>query len=179
MRPLSLLLFAGTAFAQQQSFTAAQATAGRTAYEANCVTCHQADLRGGVNEAPPLSGPDFLREWSDKTAADLIAFIRTTMPPANANLNAQTCTEIAAYLLQRNGAQASNQALAANSTATIRTLAAARQTAQAAPPGGRGGANAAAPQQPATPRGITISGEVKNYAPVTDAMLRNPDPNDW
>ena len=28
-------------------------------------------------------------------------------------------------------------------------------------------------------RGLTIPGEVKNYAPVTDAMLRNPDPNDW
>jgi alcohol dehydrogenase (cytochrome c) len=32
---------------------------------------------------------------------------------------------------------------------------------------------------PQTPRGITVSGEVKNYVPVTDAMLRNPDPSDW
>ena len=29
------------------------------------------------------------------------------------------------------------------------------------------------------PRGITVAGEVKNYVPVTDAMLRNPDPADW
>ncbi len=27
--------------------------------------------------------------------------------------------------------------------------------------------------------GITVAGEVKNYVPVTDAMLRNPDPGDW
>ena len=27
--------------------------------------------------------------------------------------------------------------------------------------------------------GITVDGEVKNYVPVTDAMLRNPDPADW
>jgi alcohol dehydrogenase (cytochrome c) len=24
-----------------------------------------------------------------------------------------------------------------------------------------------------------VAGEVKNYVPVTDAMLRNPDPGDW
>ena len=29
------------------------------------------------------------------------------------------------------------------------------------------------------PVGITIAGEVQNYVPVTDAMLRNPDPADW
>ena len=39
-------------------------------------------------------------------------------------------------------------------------------------PGGRGG-----PAPPA--RGLTVAGEVKNYVPVTDAMLRNPDPGDW
>jgi alcohol dehydrogenase (cytochrome c) len=41
----------------------------------------------------------------------------------------------------------------------------------AGPPAGRGAAPA--------PRGITIAGEVKNYTPVTDAMLRNQDPGDW
>jgi alcohol dehydrogenase (cytochrome c) len=39
-------------------------------------------------------------------------------------------------------------------------------------PTGRGGA---AP----TPRGLTVRGEVKNYVPVTDEMLRNPPPGDW
>src|SRR6266571_2652965 len=44
-------------------------------------------------------------------------------------------------------------------------------------PGGRGqrGAQDAAP----TPTGLTVTGEVQNYVPVTDAMLRNPDPGDW
>jgi alcohol dehydrogenase (cytochrome c) len=37
---------------------------------------------------------------------------------------------------------------------------------------GRGGA-------PAARLGVTVAGEVKNYVPVTDAMLRNPDPGDW
>ena len=28
-------------------------------------------------------------------------------------------------------------------------------------------------------RGVTVAGEVKNYVPVTDAMLANPSPGDW
>ena len=50
---------------------------------------------------------------------------------------------------------------------------------QAAPAqgGGRGGGGqqAAAP----VPAGVTVAGEIKNYVPITDAMLQNPDPNDW
>src|SRR5262245_44043609 len=40
---------------------------------------------------------------------------------------------------------------------------------------GRGGHGAAA----ASPRGITVTGDVKNFVPLTDAMLRNRDPADW
>src|SRR4051794_3441502 len=50
----------------------------------------------------------------------------------------------------------------------------------------QGGAGAArgqragqAPQTPPAPLGLTVTGEVQNYIPVTDAMLRNPDPADW
>jgi len=32
---------------------------------------------------------------------------------------------------------------------------------------------------PPPPVGLTVEGEVKNFVPVTEAMLRNPDPNDW
>ena len=41
---------------QQQGgpFTAAQATAGAAAYQANCATCHQPDLKG-QGTAPALS----------------------------------------------------------------------------------------------------------------------------
>src|SRR5438093_1206508 len=45
--------------------------------------------------------------------------------------------------------------------------------AAAAPAAGRG-RGAAAPAV-----GITVAGEVKNFTPVTDAMLRTVDPNDW
>src|SRR5262245_38983955 len=29
------------------------------------------------------------------------------------------------------------------------------------------------------PAGLNVAGEVQNYVPVTDAMLRKPDPGDW
>src|SRR5262249_3133675 len=45
--------------------------------------------------------------------------------------------------------------------------------------GGRGGAQRGGGQQEAVPVGVTIAGEVPNYVPVTDAMLRNPAPGDW
>ena len=45
------------------------------------------------------------------------------------------------------------------------------------PAGGRGGRGRGA--EPAGPTGVTVAGEVQNYVPVTDAMLRNPPPGDW
>jgi alcohol dehydrogenase (cytochrome c) len=46
------------------------------------------------------------------------------------------------------------------------------------------GAAGNAPAQPGSERptartGLMVAGEVKNYIPVTDAQLRNPDPGDW
>src|SRR5258706_471164 len=35
------------------------------------------------------------------------------------------------------------------------------------------------PQTPPAPQGLVVTGEVPNYVPVTDAMLRNQDPGDW
>ena len=56
-----------------------------------------------------------------------------------------------------------------------------RGGAGAAQAGGRGAAAGAGGRGAAAPpaRGLTVTGEVKNYVPVTDAMLRNPDPGDW
>src|SRR5262245_34819581 len=41
----------------------------------------------------------------------------------------------------------------------------------------RGGQRAA--QTPPAPQGLTVTGEVQNYVPVTDAMLKNPADGDW
>ena len=69
---------------QQQGapFTAAQATAGSAAYQANCATCHQPDLKG-QGTAPALTGPEFVGGWGTRTTRDLLTFIQLTMPPAS------------------------------------------------------------------------------------------------
>jgi len=49
----------------------------------------------------------------------------------------------------------------------------------AVPDGGQAPARGAAQTPAPAPAGVTIAGEIANYVPVTDAMLQNPDPNDW
>ena len=166
-------------------FTAQQAEAGRVAYQANCSGCHAADL-SGIGNALPLSGLPFTGSWGNRNVGDLVGFMEGAMPPNNpGGLGEQNYLNITAFILQSNGARAGNQALAGNSTVAIRSVTGqvavqnlvlqgkqGKQGKAAPAAGGRGAA-------PAAPRGLTIPGNVKNYTPVTDAMMRNPDPSDW
>ena len=54
---ISVITVAG----QQQDapFTAAQAAAGAAAYQTNCATCHQPDMKGS-GTAPALAGSEFV-----------------------------------------------------------------------------------------------------------------------
>ena len=74
-------------FAQQRPagpYTQDQAAAGRAAYQTNCASCHAADLSG--REGPQLAGANFLAQWGDRTAGELINYLRSTMPPGGAAL---------------------------------------------------------------------------------------------
>ena len=156
-------------------YTAAQAAAGRDVYQANCAACHGPDL-GGRNDAPQLAGPQFVGTWGGRTIGDLIGFMAAAMPPGNPNLGEQNYLNIAAFILDSNGARPGNQALAASSTVGIRTIATG-----VVPPAGAGAAKGKqqAKQAASAPRGITLAGEAKNFTPVTEAMLLKPDPADW
>jgi alcohol dehydrogenase (cytochrome c) len=160
-------------------YTAAQAAAGRAAYQTNCASCHAPDLSG--REGPQLAGGNFMTQWGDKTAADLIGFMRATMPPGVAgSLPEQTYISLAAFILDANSADAGDRALTADSRVAIRGVASGQRAAYlsaGAPP--LAATAAALPAAPEAPRGITVAGEVRNFVPVTDAMLRNPDPADW
>jgi len=163
-------------------YTADQAQAGRAAYQVNCASCHAPDLSG--REGPQLAGTNFMTQWGDKTAADLIGFMRATMPPGGAagSLPDQTYINLAAFVLDANSARPGDRSLTLQSSVAIRSVASGQRAAYlqsgaaAIPTTQQGKQDTPAPQ---TPRGITVSGEVKNYVPVTDAMLRNPDPGDW
>ena len=94
-------------------YTSAQAAAGRASYQERCASCHLEDL-GGRFEAPQLAGSDFMNQWGDRTAAELISFMKLTMPPANpGSLDEQGYISIAAFLLDANGARAGVQPLTA------------------------------------------------------------------
>jgi alcohol dehydrogenase (cytochrome c) len=173
-------------------FTAAQAGAGRALYDASCATCHMPDL-SGRNEAPPLAGGTFMNAWRTRTTKDLFDLISATMPPNAPNLSADQYLAIASYILQANGADAGGQPLTDATAVPIGSIASgiARGPADQIAAGGRGagrqGAGAAGPDSPGRrgmtalngPTGLTVTGEVKSYTPVTDEMLRNPDPGDW
>src|SRR5437016_13396336 len=114
-------------FAQQRPagpYTADQATAGGTAYQNNCSSCHAANLAGRAG--PQLAGANFMTQWGDRTVADLVSFMRSTMPPGGANLPDQTYVDIAAFILDSNGARAGTGNLSADSTVTIRSVALAQ-----------------------------------------------------
>ena len=165
-------------------YTQDQAAAGRSVYQTSCATCHSSDLSG--REGPQLAGANFLAQWGDRTAGELINYIQSTMPPSGAALPGDSYRNVAAFLLDANGARAGSQALTAVSNVTIRSVASGQRPAYLQTGGGPAAAETdnskqgkQAKQEKQTPRGITVEGEVKNYIPVSDAMLRNPDPADW
>ena len=158
-------------------YTTNQAAAGRAAYDAGCAVCHRPDL-GGLNEAPQLAGGNFMSEWGPRSTAELVEYITRTMPPANpGTVSAAAAADIVAFILQANGAIAGPQPLAPAASVRIGTV--SMQQAVAAP----AATPAAAPAAPATsaqlPTGLTVRGEVLDYTPVTDDMLRTPAPGDW
>jgi alcohol dehydrogenase (cytochrome c) len=161
-------------------YRADQATAGRSAYASNCASCHAPDLSG--REGPQLAGANFIRQWGDKTTGDLIGFMRATMPPGvSGSLPDQTYINLAAFILDANSARPGARPLTAEAGVPIRSAASGQRAAYLVSGAAANPIIIQAGTEPArqTPRGITVEGEVKNYVPVTDAMLRNPDPADW
>jgi alcohol dehydrogenase (cytochrome c) len=157
-------------------FTADQATVGQTAYQTACARCHQPDLRGSM-DAPPLSGTNFFNAWRGRSTSDLYNRIITSMPADNpGSLPEQAVTTIVAYILRQNGATPGAHAFAATTSVQIGQVAtgAAPPVQQAAAP---------APATPAAPvripAALTLEGNIQNFVPVTDEMLKNPDPADW
>jgi cytochrome c553 len=130
-----------------QVYTAAQAAAGRAAYQSTCVKCHTETLRGRKGEidempplsslpeemqkvvkaaagkVPPLAGPAFLGRWSTRTTKDLSERIKSAVggfPPENAN--EETSINLTAYILQANGAQSGTDPLTAATAVPIGRL---------------------------------------------------------
>ena len=115
-----VVLWAGGQQPAAAPFTAAQATAGNTAYQANCAVCHGADLSGGGG--PTLTG-SFASGWANRTTRDLISLMQNTMPPNGPGALPETdYVNIAAYIFQFNGATPGTTAMTAQTSVQIGTF---------------------------------------------------------
>ena len=170
-------LVLGQAPAGPAQYTAAQADAGRLSYEQVCAACHLGNLSGSF-EAPELAGPNFMNAWGGRPIRELFDFIQATMPPAGQTPSAQATTSIIAYLLQANGVPSSvpsDDELRPDSTALIGAGTAPR----AVPAAGAGNAGRGGDGDPPRRVETTLEGQISGFIPVTDEMLRDPDPADW
>jgi len=145
------------------AFTAEQVEAGLMSYTQSCAACHGPELRNLPNA--PLQGNEFIAKWRTRSTNDLLAQMRTTMPPESpGSLGEDAYLGVMAYILQRNGNAPSDQRLLAASGEPIAAGAGAPGPGGAAPP---------------RPTGLLVKGTVENFQPLTDQVLRNPAPGDW
>jgi mono/diheme cytochrome c family protein len=91
-------------------YTTEQATRGKAKADAECGTCHGANMAGDL--APTLAGNDFIGHWYDAKLGELAAKITQTMPAsAPGSLKADEYADVLAYLLQLNGFPAGMETL--------------------------------------------------------------------
>ena len=158
-------------------YTEQQAEAGRISYGQVCAACHLSSLRGSF-EAPELAGPNFMNTWEGRSVRELFNLIQATMPPEGPSLSEQAYTNVAAYLLQANGVPSNTEELRPGLNALIGSGAQPRATqAQGRANVGLGGRG----ERGDPPRRVetTLKGNITGFIPVTDEVLRDPDPADW
>ena len=153
------------------TYTSAQATSGKAAYDRACAECHAADLGGGMG--PSLAGPSFTNGWGDRTSRELLTVIESSMPPGgSASLTGLDYLDIVAYVLQVNGHRPGARELHANRSVAIGS----GRGLEPARPAGVGHAGLPPNREVPDP---TIWNEVEGFSPVTDDLLSNPPPGDW
>ena len=81
-------------------YSTAQAERARPLYQQRCALCHGDQLQGaGVGS--PLTGPDFLANWSGRPLSDLVDKVQKTMPfDAPGSLSRQESIDLTARILQ-------------------------------------------------------------------------------
>ena len=89
-------------------YTSAQAERGKQVYEANCVTCHLADLDGSANptagaRGAPLVGTRFVQDFGESKVSALFNKMKRDMPSGRpGSLSDQEYLDVATYVLQKN-----------------------------------------------------------------------------
>jgi mono/diheme cytochrome c family protein len=80
-------------------YTDLQAQRGQAIYKERCSPCHGAMLEGSL--APPLTGPDFVADFSKQPLSALVGKIRNTMPANDpGKLTLQQAADLVAHILR-------------------------------------------------------------------------------
>ena len=103
-------------------FSKEQLARGQKAYNSLCARCHGDNLLGG-EEATPLVGQDFLKNWTAKSVGALLEYTRKEMPSDGpGKLSRQQCADATAYVLSANGCPAGDAELPADPEAASQIL---------------------------------------------------------
>jgi mono/diheme cytochrome c family protein len=100
-------------------YTAAQAAAGKTAFDAECAVCHGNTLRNGTM-GPPLAGEAFRAVWAGQSVRALFDSARTMPPASPGSLPDETYARILAYILQVNDYPAGETPFTTGDDTTLR-----------------------------------------------------------
>jgi alcohol dehydrogenase (cytochrome c) len=150
-------------------------SAAQASYQQSCARCHGAALTDGVF-GPALRGNNFLKHWAGRSAAELFAYLKQTMPPGAAGtLDDNAYVQITAYLLERNDV-AINVLASAPSPAALEALRFPKRAPSELEAANDMNPLAAGAVLPAWPR---EPNPLEHFTTVTDTMLQNPSAEDW
>lgn len=148
------------------SYAPAQAAAGKTIYERQCVACHGEGLDDG-EFGPMLRGDEFLLRWAGKSVEEFFHYVSDTMPTAQpGSLSEEEYLNVIAYLMSRNTISAGTPL----TTVSQKTMTMPSTTANT-------GMIAAGIKLPPNPN--AKPSPIEKIRPVTEAMLSSPSPSDW
>jgi alcohol dehydrogenase (cytochrome c) len=150
------------------SFTDAQATQGKAAFDRTCASCHGSNLDDG-EFGPPLKGVEFRLRWGAKPLDTLLTHMKTMPPAAPNSLGDDVYAQLLALIARENGVIAGTRALSSDPAA----LRSAALPAAAGGPGG--GLTTGVPLPPPPPK----LNPLDTLTPVTDAMLSAPADGEW
>ena len=84
------------------AFSEAQATRGQALYYQHCLACH-GEMMNGLDQAPPLAGPQFSSVWTGEPLWALVNRIDTMPPDKPGKLTRAESVDVLTYLLWFNG----------------------------------------------------------------------------
>ncbi|HLG56180.1 MAG TPA: PQQ-binding-like beta-propeller repeat protein [Vicinamibacterales bacterium] len=150
------------------SFTDAQATAGKAAFDRNCASCHGANLDDG-EFGPPLKGVEFRIRWGAKPLDGLFAALSSMPPAAPDTLGDRTYVNLLAFFARENGVTVGTRELSGEPAAL-------KASALPAAVGGPSGGLTIGVALPPSP---SRANPLDRLTPVTDAMLSAPADGEW